>query len=112
MTQTIVQLNTKSDFQALLQAEKPVVIKLYAAWCGACKEMEPTFQALALQLPEITFAELDIDHVSDVAQEYNIKGVPTFLMFKNGKEVSSDDRVLGVIEQEKFKEILESSLLK
>lgn len=108
----IVSIKSNADFQALIQSENPVVVKLHAPWCGACEEMNPVFQALAGQLPGITFAALDIDKVSEVAKEYGIQGVPTFLMFKNGKEVMAHDRVIGVIGQEKFKEILEEALLK
>lgn len=111
-TASIVSVENNEDFQALLQAEKPVVVKLHAAWCGACEEMTPVFHELAQQLPGITFAELDIDKVPQIAKEYNIRGVPTFLMFKDGKEMSENDRVIGVIDQAKFKEILQTTLLK
>jgi thioredoxin 1 len=111
--QSILSIESHDAFQAqILESEKPVVVKLQAAWCGACQEMEPVFKKLSTQMPEITFAVLDIDQVGEIAKKYSITGVPTFLLFKDGKEVRSDNRVLGVIEEEAFRDILEESLLK
>jgi len=109
----IIALESYADFETkVLHSAKPVVVKLHAAWCGACQEMEPVFHALASQMDDITFATVDIDHVSEIGQKYNIIGVPTFLLFKDGEEMRSDNRVIGVVEQEAFKEILEETLLK
>lgn len=111
--QSILAIESQDAFKTLvLESTKPVVVKLEAAWCGACQEMEPVFAKLAAQMTEITFVTVDIDHVSAIAQEYSITGVPTFLLFKDGQEIRSDNRVLGVIEEDTFRAILEESLLK
>lgn len=112
VSHAITAIEDYNAFQAIIQSEKPVVIKLHAPWCGACEEMQPIFEKLSEEMPEIAFASLDIDKVSDVAREYGIKGVPTFLMFKHGKEVMSSDRVIGVVGHDEFKKILEESLVR
>ncbi len=110
---SIQAIESYDAFQAqVLQSNKPVVVKLQAEWCGACKEMESTFVKLATQMPNIIFATLDIDHVSEIAQKYEITGVPTFLFFKDGQEIRSENRVIGVVEEETFRNILEESLIR
>lgn len=111
--QSILSIESHDAFQTqVLESAKPVVVKLEAAWCGACQEMEPVFAKLAAQMPDITFVTVDIDQVGEIAKKYSITGVPTFLLIKDGQEMRSDNRVLGVIEEEAFREILEESLLK
>ena len=64
----------------------------YATWCGPCKVIAPKVVEFSKEYPEVDFIKVDVDDLSDVAAEYNIRAMPTFLLFKDGKQV---DNVVG-----------------
>ncbi|XP_006887051.1 PREDICTED: thioredoxin domain-containing protein 2-like [Elephantulus edwardii] len=61
---------------------KLVVIKFSARWCGPCKMIHPAFQAMSLKYPNVKFGHVDVDDSPELSQEYHIKILPTFQMFK------------------------------
>jgi len=107
----IKTITNKNDFEAIvLKSDKPVVVDFTAKWCGACQEMKPVYEELAAEFGnKYTFVSLDVDKAENVAQEYNIKGIPAFLLFNNGKEVNEANRMLGVVSKNDFKKNLEQS---
>lgn len=69
-----------------------MVVDFYATWCGPCKVIAPKVVEFSKEYPEVDFIKVDVDDLSDVAAEYNIRAMPTFLLFKDGKQV---DNVVG-----------------
>lgn len=70
----------------LIESEQPVLIDFYADWCGPCKAMAPLIQQVARELAgKIRVIKVNVDKNVEAAQQYNISGVPTFLLFKKGK---------------------------
>jgi thioredoxin 1 len=65
------------------------VVDCTATWCGPCKEMAPVYEEVAMEMKSknINFMTLDVDDEEDVAEEYNVKSMPTLLFFKDGKLV-------------------------
>ena len=110
-TLAIKTIASKNDFEQLvLKSEKPVIVDFTAKWCGACQVMKPVFEELASELgSQYTFVSLDVDKAEDVSQEQNIIGIPAFLLFKNGKEVNTSNRMVGVVSKDEFKKNLEQS---
>ncbi|GAB2282351.1 Cytoplasmic thioredoxin isoenzyme 2 [Dionaea muscipula] len=80
-----------------------LVVDFSASWCAPCKLIEPAFNAMATQFPDVSFAKIDVDELPDVAQEMNVQAMPTFVLMKQGKEV---DRVVGAKKDELERKIV------
>jgi thioredoxin-like negative regulator of GroEL len=77
----------QETFHAFIESGKKVV-EFSADWCIDCKRIAPDLPAIEEQFREqFDFAELDVDESRTIAEEYNVKGIPTFIVFENGKEV-------------------------
>ena len=85
---------TKENFEKeVLQSDVPVLVDMFATWCGPCKMMAPVVEEIAKEYEGIAkVGKVDIDQDSDLAARYSIMSVPTFLIFKNGEVV---DKVVG-----------------
>mmetsp|Transcript_31391 Transcript_31391/g.97133 ORF Transcript_31391/g.97133 Transcript_31391/m.97133 type:complete len:179 (+) Transcript_31391:1021-1557(+) len=77
------------ELRLLCEKESGVaVVDFSATWCGPCQKIAPVFEKLAEGVPDALFAKVDVDEVSDASQHYGVSALPTFLIFKNGKEVA------------------------
>lgn len=65
------------------------LLDFYATWCGPCKRIAPAFETLANEFKHITFLKVDVDESPDLAEEFTIKAMPTFLFLVNGKVVQA-----------------------
>lgn len=74
-----------------------MVIDFAASWCGPCRMMEPAVSAMASKFADVEFAKIDVDELSDVAREFSVQAMPTFVLVKKGKEV---DRIVGAKKDE------------
>lgn len=89
----------------VLDSPSPVLVDFFATWCGPCKYVGPIVEQLAEELSgKVAFAKLDIDESPEVTMKYGIEGVPTLVLFKDGKEI---DRVVGAAPKPALKGWLE-----
>lgn len=100
-TTTVTHVESKAAFEDLIQkAEKPVVVKFGAAWCGACQELAPIFQQVAhAHSDHYLFAEVSLDRAKELAKDLDINGIPVVCIFNKGKEVNPAQRLVGAVDE-------------
>ncbi|MDP4146416.1 MAG: thioredoxin [Bacillota bacterium] len=96
----------KVEFQDnVIKGEGVVLVDYFAQWCGPCKMIAPILDELSQELDgKVKIFKVDVDQSSELSREYNIMGVPTMLIFKNGKEV---DKIVGFVPKSTLKAKLE-----
>lgn len=83
-----LHLTSSSFEQEVYQAEVPVLVDFYADWCGPCKAMAPVVEELAKEYEgKAKVGKINTDENQDIAIEYSVMSIPTFIVFKGGKAI-------------------------
>jgi len=99
-----VLLDDETFTRTINESDVPVAVDFYADWCGPCRMMAPAVDALASQLQgRALVGKLNTDHSSRTASGFNIRGIPTTIVFKAGKEVA---RQSGAMQIEGLKQLM------
>ena len=95
---------TEADFEeVVLKAGKPVLVDFNATWCGPCRMLKPTLEAVAAERPDVEIVGVDVDENMDLAQEYEVYSIPCLVLFKDGAEA---DRSVGLLPKEALLDFL------
>jgi thioredoxin 1 len=87
------QITDASFEQEVLQSDKLTMVDFWAEWCGPCKMMNPLLDELSTEYEgKVVISKMNVDDNSEVPTNFNIRGIPTFILFKGGKEVG---RIVG-----------------
>ncbi|KAK4098951.1 thioredoxin-like protein [Parathielavia hyrcaniae] len=96
MADAVNHISSHSDFDKLLSTTRYVIVDFYADWCGPCKMIAPHFLKMAstYSIPGfLAFAKVNVDNVGSVAQKYGVAAMPTFMFFKEGRQVAVNGNV-------------------
>lgn len=97
----IHHLTKENLAEIVTNSKKPVVIDIYATWCGPCQQVKPIFEAVAKELGDThVFAELNVDEARELAIAYGVSSVPTFIFIKDGAVAG---KALGYMPKEELK---------
>src|ERR671939_1421573 len=105
MSEHVKEVSDTSFMQDVLGADQPVLVDFWAEWCAPCRMLAPTVDAVAEKYTgRARVVKLNVDENPTVSQKYGIKGIPTLILFKGGKE---EERVVGATSKEAISRLLD-----
>ena len=107
MTQYVKDLNEAGLDGELIQSKEPVLVDFWAPWCGPCRAMAPAVDAAAEKLgSSAKVYKINVDENPDVSPRFNIKGIPTLIVFKGGQEAK---RLVGLSSKEQIEALVRTA---
>ena len=101
-----VKIATDSNFEMdILGSDKPVLVDFWAEWCGPCRMIAPSVEAVAEQYGDKAGVyKMNVDENMNVPQRFGIRGIPTLIVFKGGQE---QERIVGAVSREAIAKVVE-----
>lgn len=102
----VISLTKTNASQEISQSKKPIIIDVFATWCGPCMEMKPIFESLAQKYSDkYLFAQVNVDEARELAISYGVTSVPTFVFIKDGTVMGKETGYM--VEEELIEKIEE-----
>lgn len=99
-----VLIVTKNNFDQIKSSERPVLLDLYADWCGPCRMVSPLVEQIAEENPQYLVGKINVDSEPELAREFDVSSIPVLVVMKGGRIV---DRAVGAIPKPQILAMLE-----
>lgn len=108
MAENTLEFSDASFDTDVLNSDVPVLVDFWAEWCGPCRQMTPTIDAIATDYAgRVKVGKVNVDHNNGIAGRFNIRGIPTILLFKGGKVV---DQKVGALPKSELSKMIDGHL--
>ena len=108
MSQQIIHVTDSSFEQDVLQSDRPVLLDFWAEWCGPCKAIAPLLEEIAGEYAgKVTIAKMNVDENPKTPMRFNVRSIPTLILFKNGK---AEGQKIGAGRKAEFAAFLDGKL--
>ncbi len=98
---------TKENFNETIENNDVVIVDFWAPWCGPCRMFAPTFEAVSEQYPNVVFAKLNTEDQQELAASFNIRSIPTLMVFREKVIIFTQ---AGMLPKAAFEQVVQKSL--
>ena len=98
---------TKENFNETIEKNDMVIVDFWAPWCGPCRMFAPTFEAVSENYPNVVFAKLNTEDQQELAASFNIRSIPTLMVFRENVIIFSQ---AGMLPKAGFEQVVQKSL--
>ena len=108
MAGSVMEITDDTFEREIVKSDKPVLVDFWAAWCAPCRAIAPVVQQLAESYNgKVKFAKIDIDSNQKVTVQYDVKSIPTLLLFREGKVAG---QIVGAVPKAKIEDLIKKVL--